>query len=170
MVTLRAQLGLSAASVHTGNPGSGPFEAPGLVLQKLAALGQQLLGVNSSTDAINSSSGGDQLPPDVLVSAARQHLMSAAVVQLQLPQVELLLADYQHLAADECERQLLSRYVESSLTREVLSLMNACAGTCNQADLCIHLTQLEAGRCSCWSHLSTLKDTTMHSLQLVSDC
>lgn len=107
--------------------------APGVVLQELVRLGQKLLG-DDSTEAPGSSTehgtaaataaavpgGGSSsnsssfttsssIPPDVLVSAARQHLMSSEVGQLQLPQVALLLADYQHLAAVHYEQQLLQR-------------------------------------------------------------
>lgn len=95
------QLGLKPITAATA--AAGPAMTPGAVLQQLAALGQQLLG-----DGDSSSSS---LPPDVLVSAARQHLMSSAVMQLQVPQVALLLADYQHLAADHLEKQMMSRCV-----------------------------------------------------------
>lgn len=109
LAALRAQLGLapqtatavgaSIGSTATGSSASA-FMAPGMVLQQLADLGRQLLCDNNSSSS---------LPADVLVSAARQHLMSGAVMQLHLPQVALLLADYQHLAADYLERQMLTR-------------------------------------------------------------
>jgi hypothetical protein len=64
--------------------------APGVVLQELARLGQQLLrddgGAGGSSDG-GSFTSRSSIPPDVLVSAARQHLMSSAVAQLHVAQV-----------------------------------------------------------------------------------
>lgn len=71
-------------------------------MQGLALLGQQLL----------SDGGEGSLPADVLVAAARQHLMSATAMQLKLPHVALLLADYQQLAASYYAHTMLARYVK----------------------------------------------------------
>lgn len=79
-------------------------------------LGQQLLGdgdilaapqgVVAAAGAFASSSS---IPTEVLVAAARQHLMSAEAPQLRLPHVVLLLADYQQLAASYYAHMMLSR-------------------------------------------------------------
>jgi hypothetical protein len=66
-------------------------------------LGQQLLG------DVGGNSDHGSIAADVLVAAGRQHLMSSAVAELKLPQVALLLADYQQLASSFYEQQMLSR-------------------------------------------------------------
>jgi hypothetical protein len=96
-----------------------------LGLQELAALGQQLLLESDrapwpqqqqhpplGTTGSGSFAANSSIPTDVLVSAARQHLMSAEVMQLRLPQVALLLADYQQLAASYYAHAMLSRLSE----------------------------------------------------------
>lgn len=49
------------------------------------------------------------LSTEVLVAAARQHLMAVDVQELRLPQVALLLSDYQQLAASYHASVMLSR-------------------------------------------------------------
>jgi hypothetical protein len=110
VAALRAQLGLpavpqqpsvvapagasaSAAAVaaSASAAAAAPCMVPGVVLQELARLGQQLLGDDGSTGGSTDGAGGftssSSIPPDVLVSAARQHLMSSAVAQLHVAQV-----------------------------------------------------------------------------------
>ena len=80
-------------------------------------LGQQLLsdsggaigGVPLGATTSGSFAANTSIPPDVLVAAARQHLMSAEVTALRLPHVALLLADYQQLAASYYAHKMLSR-------------------------------------------------------------
>lgn len=85
------------------------------VVQDLAVLGSQLLTVGGSTPAglgataLGSFALNNSIPTDVLVAAARQHLMSAEALQLQLHHVALLLADYQQLAASYYAHMMLSR-------------------------------------------------------------
>lgn len=87
-------------------------------LQELTTLGQQLLSDGRSAAASSQDSGSagaaghasnNNIPTDLLVAAARQHLMSAEVLQLRLPHVTLLLADYQQLAASYYAHMMLSR-------------------------------------------------------------
>lgn len=62
--------------------------------------------------------GDVDLAPDVLVSAARQHLMSADADRLQLMEVQLLLADYQELAGQHYCHQAAKRWVtQQQLTK-----------------------------------------------------
>jgi hypothetical protein len=82
-----------AGSAAAPAAAAAPCMAPGVVLQELARLGQQLLGdegsAGGSTDG-GSFTSSSSIPPDVLVSAARQHLMSSAVAQLHVAQVRAL--------------------------------------------------------------------------------
>jgi hypothetical protein len=63
----------------------------------------------SKAAATAGQASNNNIPTDVLVAAARQHLMSAEVLQLRLPHVALLLADYQQLAASYYAHMMLSR-------------------------------------------------------------
>ena len=81
----------------------------------LAELGRQLLLGSSGTAADDETAA---LGFEVLVSAARQHLMSAAPDHLSVGQVLLLAADYAGLAAYGLERQLLTRCAVSFGGRE----------------------------------------------------
>jgi hypothetical protein len=81
-------------------------------------LGQHLLSdslgaaaVQAGSSAPGSFASNSSIPTEVLVTAARQHLMSAEALQLQIPHVALLLADYQQLAASYHAHLMLSRWV-----------------------------------------------------------
>lgn len=120
---LRAQMGLTPA--EGASPVSAAAAAAALVLAPgsstqldgLALLGQQLLtGSNSG----RSSSGGagegpgglegaDGLGAEVLISAARQRLMTAEPGLLRMEHVELLAADYVSIAGAALEEKLLGR-------------------------------------------------------------
>ena len=79
--------------------------AAGHVVGGLGDLGRELLlAGGGSSDAEAAALG-----LEVLVSAARQHLMSADPDGLTIPQVQLMAADYAALAAFGLERQLLTR-------------------------------------------------------------
>jgi hypothetical protein len=78
-------------------------------LQELAALGHQLLIDGGGGP---SATAPDGLPAEVLIAAARQHLMATDALQLQLRHVALLLADYQELAASYYAHMMLSRWVK----------------------------------------------------------
>lgn len=86
-------------------------------LQELAALGQQLLtagggalgAVGLGAAASGSFANNNSISTDVLVAAARQHLMAAEAARLHLSHVALLLADYQQLAASYYAHMMLSR-------------------------------------------------------------
>jgi hypothetical protein len=84
-------------------------------LQELTVLGQQLLGDGGTTAAPQggasaaAASTSSSIPADVLVAAARQHLMSAETAQLHVRHVVLLLADYQQLAASYYAHMMLSK-------------------------------------------------------------
>lgn len=86
-------------------------------MQELAALGQELLTTGDEGNGMakvseTGSSGGmahGAMPTEVLLSAARQHLMSAEVSNMQFTRVALLLADYQQLAASYYAHVMLSR-------------------------------------------------------------
>ena len=73
----------------------------------LAELGRQLLLGGGSGAAVDEAAA--DVGFEVLVSAARQHLMSAAPDQLTVGQALLLAADYAGLAGYGLERQLLTR-------------------------------------------------------------
>lgn len=79
-------------------------------------LGQQLLSDGGTAaasfggiGAAGAFASNSSIPTDVLVAAARQHLMSADAPQLTLSHVVLLLADYQQLAASYYAHMMLSR-------------------------------------------------------------
>lgn len=108
-------------------------------LQELAALGQQLLtegggalgavGLGAATSGSNNS-----IPTDVLVAAARQHLMAAEASQLQLSHVALLLADYQQLAASYYAHMMLSR-CEQPACGQGVTCMNECGARVGNHDV-----------------------------------
>jgi hypothetical protein len=60
------------------------------------------------------------------VTAARQHLMSAEALQLQIPHVTLLLADYQQLAASYHAHLMLSRWVEELCVQPCRIQLGGC--------------------------------------------
>lgn len=91
------------------------------LMQELAMLGQHLLSDSLGEAAAQAGSGApgsfattNNIPTEVLVTAARQHLMSAEALQLQIPHVALLLADYQQLAASYHAHLMLSRWVRDA--------------------------------------------------------
>ncbi len=87
-------------------------------LQALECLGRALLfagdapcaGASSGALALAGPGTGDELlPAEVLVSAARQHLMSAPVGSMLLEQATLMVADLAALEALHCAHQLAER-------------------------------------------------------------
>jgi hypothetical protein len=78
----------------------------------LARLGRELLGGgDGGGGAGGAGDGRGDLAAEVLVSAARQHLMAAEAEQLRMGQLELLAADYASLVGGQLEAQLLARWV-----------------------------------------------------------
>ena len=108
LATLRAQMGLlptpghGLAAQRAILPGTSHFDS-------LALLGSQLLGSDGGDGGPGGCSSDEGLAAEVLVSAARQHLMAAEAGQLQLRPLELLAADYAALVGGQLEHQLLSR-------------------------------------------------------------
>lgn len=101
---LRAEMGLApSVSAAAAAGGSTPLLHAGHHLEGLAALGHQLLGGGGG----GGSSADEGLGAEVLVSAARQALMSLEPGDLTIDQLELLAADYASLAGYELERRLL---------------------------------------------------------------
>jgi hypothetical protein len=98
-----ASTSAAAVAASASAAAAAPCMAPGVVLQELARLGQQLLGddgsTGGSTDGGGSFTSSSSIPPDVLVSAARQHLMSSAVAQLHVAQVGVRLHERLRLVA-----------------------------------------------------------------------
>lgn len=75
------------------------------------SLGEATTEPGRGVDVSGSFASNNSIPTEVLVTAARQHLMSVEALQLQIPHVALLLADYQQLAASYHAHLMLSRWV-----------------------------------------------------------
>jgi hypothetical protein len=112
--------------------------AGGSVQQALAELGQQLLSTTAAADGVGSIGGGGAcggLSGDVLMSAARQHLMAAPPDNLTLRTAELLLADCSRLAAAHAEAAMLARCDSGCFDCGCGG--HVCAVVCTHGGLCL---------------------------------
>ena len=128
LAALRAELGMSGPSADM-EPGSlvalsTSLQPHGGHMQALGRLGQQLLGdlqePGARTTGLARSKSGSSDParerdgdvvPELVLSAARQRLMTMVADELTMGQVQLLMADYASFAAEHVDQQLLRRCV-----------------------------------------------------------
>lgn len=104
LAELRLQMGLPPVP---GNSLAAARSA-GWHLEDLALLGRQLLGAGAANaDAFATPTEG--LGVEVLVSAARQRLMTMEPQEMSIGHLELLAADYASLAGHELQHRLLAR-------------------------------------------------------------